>query len=369
VNIWESILLFFSFQALLLAILFLVKQQGNLYSNRLFALLLLLFAYNIFFNVLFWSKFDPSLLATLGFSYYIPFALYGPVYFFYLRHVITEKKVMAKDWPHLVPFFFVMIFYGKFYFLPTRTKIEVLHTGQIQSFAGIAPYLETLLCGLMLGYALFTYNVYIKKYKEDLDLTLWLRSLSTLFTLFVLAFVIFYILVYAGVLKIEHDYLLTFLMVTCIGLAAYFSFMQPEVFNGKPINEVIPFMHPMKYEKAGLPENFSKELKKKLEELMERKKPYLNPDLRLNHLADLLDLSRHHTSQVINEHFGKNFFEYINRYRLIEAERLLENKSNQLSISAIAFECGFNNRVSFYKAFKKKVGITPTEFRDQKMAS
>ncbi|WP_083158009.1 helix-turn-helix domain-containing protein [Allomuricauda sp. CP2A] len=123
----------------------------------------------------------------------------------------------------------------------------------------------------------------------------------------------------------------------------------------------------LKYEKTGLSESFSFELKSKLEHLMATKKPYLNHELRLDDIAELLDISRHHASQVINENFKMSFYDYINQYRIEEAKNKLSSSiSNNLSysISDIAYQCGFNNRVSFYKAFKKITRTTPTEFID-----
>ncbi|MEC7770385.1 MAG: AraC family transcriptional regulator [Bacteroidota bacterium] len=119
-----------------------------------------------------------------------------------------------------------------------------------------------------------------------------------------------------------------------------------------------------KYEKTGLSEAFSTELKTKLESLMENKKLYLNHDIRLDDIAELLNISRHHASQVINENFNVGFYDYINGYRIEEAKSILCSnfeKSSE-SISDIAYRCGFNNRVSFYKAFKKITRITPKEY-------
>jgi len=119
-----------------------------------------------------------------------------------------------------------------------------------------------------------------------------------------------------------------------------------------------------KYEKTGLSEAFSLELKNKLEQLMSKEKLYLNHELRLDDIAELLDISRHHASQVINENFNVSFYDFINSYRIEEAKNRLcsdfENTSE--SISDIAYQCGFNNRVSFYKAFKKVTQVTPKEF-------
>lgn len=119
-----------------------------------------------------------------------------------------------------------------------------------------------------------------------------------------------------------------------------------------------------KYEKTGLSESFSLELKDKLEYMMDSEKLYLRHELRLDDIAELLDISRHHASQVINENFNLNFYDFVNAYRIEEAKAKLcvgfENSSE--SISDIAYQCGFNNRVSFYKAFKKITHTTPTEF-------
>lgn len=122
-----------------------------------------------------------------------------------------------------------------------------------------------------------------------------------------------------------------------------------------------------KYEKTGLSEAFSMELKNKLESIMENKKLYLNHEIRLDDIATMLNISRHHASQVINENFNMSFYDYINTYRIEEAKNKLCNnfKKSSESISDIAYQCGFNNRVSFYKAFKKKTNITPKEFAQQ----
>ncbi|WP_421808716.1 helix-turn-helix domain-containing protein [Flagellimonas sp.] len=119
-----------------------------------------------------------------------------------------------------------------------------------------------------------------------------------------------------------------------------------------------------KYEKTGLSEAFSQELKEKLEDLMDTQKLYLNHELRLDDIANMLNISRHHASQVINENFNMSFYDFINTYRIEEAKNKLCNnfKKSSESISDIAYQCGFNNRVSFYKAFKKRTKITPKEF-------
>ena len=96
---------------------------------------------------------------------------------------------------------------------------------------------------------------------------------------------------------------------------------------------------------------------------MDEDKPYLKNNLRLNDMAQLLNVSRHHASQIINEHFNLSFFDFINKYRVEEAKTMLmEYKKDDLNINQIAYSVGFNNRASFYKAFKKFTHATPTDY-------
>ncbi|MDH7445265.1 helix-turn-helix domain-containing protein [Aquimarina sp. 2201CG14-23] len=95
---------------------------------------------------------------------------------------------------------------------------------------------------------------------------------------------------------------------------------------------------------------------------MEQDKPYLNHELRLDDLAQKFTLSRHHMSQVINEQFDLSFFDFVNQYRVEEAKKMII-KNDHLTINEILYSCGFNNRVSFYKAFRKISEITPSEYR------
>jgi len=74
-------------------------------------------------------------------------------------------------------------------------------------------------------------------------------------------------------------------------------------------------------------------------------------------------MSVNHLSQVINQQSGKNFFKFINEYRVEEAKRLLTDQSTQkYTILAIAYDCGFNSKSSFNTIFKQYTGKTPSDF-------
>ncbi|MCB2408036.1 helix-turn-helix domain-containing protein [Hymenobacter lucidus] len=121
-----------------------------------------------------------------------------------------------------------------------------------------------------------------------------------------------------------------------------------------------------RYQNSGLPPQLARHWAQRLEELMQTEHLYRRSDLRLDTLADRLGLSRHHLSQVLNEQLGLHFFEYVNSLRVAEAQELLRNMSRrQLYIIEVAYAVGFNNKVSFNKAFKAATGLTPSEFRQQ----
>jgi AraC-like DNA-binding protein len=122
-----------------------------------------------------------------------------------------------------------------------------------------------------------------------------------------------------------------------------------------------------KYAKSGLSEAQFAACKERLEEAMCAEQVYLRSDLTLPKLAHLVDCSVNHLSQVINAGFGKNFFDYMNRYRVEHAKELLVNQDgNGGAVLNIAFAVGFNSNSAFYAAFKKYVGLTPAQYRRAK---
>ena len=104
-----------------------------------------------------------------------------------------------------------------------------------------------------------------------------------------------------------------------------------------------------------------------LDKKMNTDKPYLNADLTIDSLAESIDCTRHHLSQVINEQLGKSFYDYINQYRVEEAKQLLADPSrDNHKIASIAFDAGFNSISTFNDVFKKLAGSTPSQFRKQR---
>ena len=125
---------------------------------------------------------------------------------------------------------------------------------------------------------------------------------------------------------------------------------------------------PQKYAKSGLNSEQLLEYKRRLELIMQSQEAFLTSELTLPKLAQAVDCSVNHLSQVINAGFGMSFFDYLNRYRIEFAKELLSKLDGQdKAILNIAFTVGFNSNSAFYAAFKKCVGQTPAQYRRAQM--
>ena len=104
-------------------------------------------------------------------------------------------------------------------------------------------------------------------------------------------------------------------------------------------------------------------LRRQVEEYMAKDKPYTNPKLSLSELAGKLKMSQHTLSRVINDGFEKNFFDFINSYRIDDFKRRVDNpKFKNYTLLSIAYEVGFNSKTAFNRSFKKITGQTPRDY-------
>ena len=100
-----------------------------------------------------------------------------------------------------------------------------------------------------------------------------------------------------------------------------------------------------------------------LRTLMERDQHFLDTNLTLKTVADLLGTNTKYLSQVVNNQGGCNFQQFVNNYRVrLVKEKLASDAFNNLTLFGIALQCGFKNKSTFYKVFKETEGKTPREY-------
>ena len=160
-----------------------------------------------------------------------------------------------------------------------------------------------------------------------------------------------------GVYRRDSDYF----YVVPLSLAIYFLMYQtlkfPQLFfNYQPV------VKPSRYERSSLSPSASRAYIEKVVRAMESESLYINRELRLTDVAKQLDMSPNHLSQAINENLEQNFFDFVNQYRVREAQKKITSEPDK-TLLQIAYEVGFNNKTSFNNAFKKHLGMTPSSYR------
>ncbi|WP_026375300.1 helix-turn-helix transcriptional regulator [Aestuariibacter salexigens] len=135
-----------------------------------------------------------------------------------------------------------------------------------------------------------------------------------------------------------------------------------DIFKEKDTAATKPDKKP--YERSALNDQDMQRIAAKLSEAISREKLHLGPDVNLLKLAKHIGEPSQYVSQTLTQHLNTTFFDFINRARITEAERLLV--SSNTSVLDIAHLTGFNSRSSFYKAFKHYTQQTPSQYRSSK---
>jgi AraC-like DNA-binding protein len=119
-----------------------------------------------------------------------------------------------------------------------------------------------------------------------------------------------------------------------------------------------------KYNSSCMCKDLKVELVEKLLLLMKEDEPFTDSKVRIDDIADMVGTNTKYLSQLINEHFGKNFHTFLNDYRCSKVIKLFNDPHyNNYSIEGIAETCGFNSRSTFVASFKRFSGKLPSVYR------
>lgn len=108
-------------------------------------------------------------------------------------------------------------------------------------------------------------------------------------------------------------------------------------------------------------ESESAKFRAALEQWMEAGKPYCNPDFRLIDLQQVLPMNRTYLSQFIHREYDCTFYQFVNRYRIEEAQRL-KMKQPDIKLAEMSVRCGFSSPTVFTRTFTAIVGVTPRQW-------
>ncbi|MCB9283180.1 MAG: AraC family transcriptional regulator [Lewinellaceae bacterium] len=124
-----------------------------------------------------------------------------------------------------------------------------------------------------------------------------------------------------------------------------------------------------KYKRSRLREDYKQRVKQRLLTYFNTEKPYLNPELTVGDIASVLKVPRHVLTEVLNTSLDKNFYQFVNEYRVEAVKKMLVSpKRRNISIEAIGFDCGFNSKSTFFSVFKSLTGTTPAQYQERHSA-
>ena len=368
---WTIIFLFTAVQGLFVATaLFFTKKNNN--ANKWLSLLVGLMSLTLLEYVAWWTNYIfwfPHLMRT---SHNFPL-LFGPILYFYFRRIFYNQGWIRKDVGHLAIFLISLLFDMRFLLQTTEVKNKLLVYPNLPFWDSIwMTYISPFLTiASLLFYYIFNQRQFGRLSHSNEATGDWFRYLNVLFLGFIIAYGSYFILARFPFFNPEWDYAVSFAMSFFIYFLSWMGYLQPQVFNGFSISEILtplPQSATEKYRSSSLTPQAAQELAEKLDMLMHKNEWYLENDLSLDHLATLIGASRHSLSQVLNEKMQMNFFDYVNSLRIEAAGRLLtEYPKKELNIIEIAYQVGFNNKVTFNNTFKKFKGMTPTAYRQQRV--
>lgn len=163
-------------------------------------------------------------------------------------------------------------------------------------------------------------------------------------------------------------HLAVFILILALVYGMFFrGIRQPQIFMGiEPVQIQEVDWNQSKHEEKKMPDPESEELILRLKQYMEAEQPFLDPSLSINQLSSQVGIPMRKLSQLINQHLEQNFVDFINTYRIqLAKERLANPKDEKETVLEVMYEVGFNSKSSFNTKFKEKIGLTPTEFRNQ----
>jgi AraC-like DNA-binding protein len=368
------------FQLMFLSLFLFTQEKGNRTANILLGSFFLSIALNLLDVLLLMTGAYDHMTWLAGWGSCLPL-LFGPLIFFYTQSVLQKDfSINIKKSYHFLPF--IILFAASEIYFISRTAdaqqtmvINILQHHIPRSMSVIS----TLIFIQFLAYIIASFQL-VSDYKKTANQhfssshqtdTSWLSSMILFFLLIIVITILNGLMAqtslatyYLGVFNLIIAATLVFVMsvwLKAFQKADFFSFTREEGYASEPPHISAPVMLP------DAENEVKRALAQKILNYMETNQPYLESEITLEQLASRLAIKPRVLSNTINETLGQNFYDFINRFRIKEASRLLTNPPDEkTTIQEIFYEVGFQSKSSFNTLFKKYTGLTPKEFRKKK---
>jgi len=388
-NFWNFLFIGLSFIGLFFSIKLIIVPRLNNRASKALGVYLLLQSLGLLESCLYWTNYlyrVPEFYAsTLLFA-----LLYGPLLVIYFDAVFENPKPLLSYSFHFLPFL-IMLGLKMPYYL-SSPEVKILHPEQATLSYLIMGHIDYAEIVKIIHLSIYGYVLLrqIRSYPGIGYMRPWANWILMFFLSFIALTILYWSIVITQGYILLADYFISLSACGSIILLAWFGDSYEKLKQGEPIIDSLwprlkdqpqqnnqslsSSLHPgeilsdeegdTKYKNSGLPTSLAKKLSDDLGQLMLREQLYKENNLKLETLAEKLKSNRHFVSQVINQYYKTNFFDFINANRIDEARRLLVS-DHELNIIEIAYAVGYNNKVTFNTVFKRFTGVTPSEYRKQ----
>ena len=294
----------------------------------------------------------------------------GPLLYFYVRSVVNGgKKLSGKDYLHFLP----LLLDSKYQVIYILSHTGILSIPLVQQFyfsPGTQQFLFSaspldnipILLSIII-YGIASYKMVVNA-TRDQELSPYkladIKWIKILLGMVLAVIFIFIVCIFFRIMDGRWNYYILHIAVTIaiywLGMSAYVrqAKMQP--------SEIFEYNTPSS--KVFFSDNEAANHHKQLRLMMETDQLYLDPGIKLISLADKIGISENALSNLLNQHIGKNFNDFINEYRIETAKKkLLDPAFSRFTIAAISYDCGFNSLATFQRCFKQFTNTTPSQYQ------
>jgi AraC-like DNA-binding protein len=348
------------FLTMILSLFFLVTRRGFNTENKILALLLTIFDLQVIYSFMtsnyafhYFMDWHKSIFLLRQTSFLI-----GPLIYFYVISFLKKDIISYRSFYHFLPFIGVVLFLMIFY---RYTDRFIIWESAVDLYTTILILAHNFFYIVLALLVVKSMNISFRGIYQKLSASSQYTWLHIILLGFILIWIInlnsFAIWMIAGkpgwcAYTASIYGLSVFLFVNTIMLLLLF---KPDIYY------VIT-----KYRKNKLMEEEKLEYLERLIAHMENNKPYLNPEITLEALANEISVNPRILSQVINETCNKNFKSFILEYRIRKSMQMLaDSKYHKHTVLEILYEVGFNSKSAFNNQFKSYTKLTPLEYRSR----
>lgn len=329
--------------------------KGNNIPSTFFLKIHLIFQILSYINYLYFITGYPVLKPFLLLS--VPSVLmWGPTFYFYIRSRLYIKFVPSlKLFIHGIPAIIALTY--MLYLLVMTDFFDEKQTnfGHLFYFSYKVQLLVYNTYTLFIIYK-YQYNIKFHTSASEKQKLSWLFLITYGITLSSLTG--FILNTSTQFTSMNWEY---FIFLIFINIFFFKSIIHPDQFLGIDEKNLVPLK---------LDENKGIDFFARIEQMIDSKQLYLDPDLSLHNVALAVKLSDRIVSQVIKQNAAVNFSDYINKKRIKYAKEALRNTTkSEKNVLEILYEAGFNSKSVFNSQFKKHTGYSPTDYRNKKRSN